>query len=456
MKENKKSKKEIFESIKKLNVSIDDLLNKKNKSKIETEKQEIDTEVLELRNRLNSLKKEHANSINNFSQRLTSLDNPHEVKLVKFKSSMLKFSVLYNEEYRFRKILITILLATFVSIATIFFIKNSGLFSAGISGVLQGVARLVNNSLLDSGVVTPEVADIIFNVLFWGLTAVINIPLVIFAYKKISKQFAIITIIYILWTQLFGLGLSLIPGIDDIFIFGQVQSEVPSFIGLEDKGLTFLTWEPVDVAKVVSLTMYSVFSLMLIGFPISILYILNGSTGGTDIVSLYFSKKKNKEIGKTLIYFNITFLMISTTLGIFIPILTSPGIQDFLANTKNAHVVSLFFSPNLIISLATTIISSLIIDAIFPKHKKIKIQVYTNKENILNIRNHFIDGNYHYSLTINNAIGGYSLMKKQNIEIICNYIELSKIISEIRKIDEDALISTTIIDDFDGGLRVIN
>jgi FtsZ-binding cell division protein ZapB len=166
MKENKKSKKEIFESIKKLNVSIDDLLNKKNKSKIETEKQEIDTEVLELRNRLNSLKKEHANSINNFSQRLTSLDNPHEVKLVKFKSSMLKFSVLYNEEYRFRKILITILLATFVSIATIFFIKNSGLFSAGISGVLQGVARLVNNSLLDSGVVTPEVADIIFNVLF--------------------------------------------------------------------------------------------------------------------------------------------------------------------------------------------------------------------------------------------------------------------------------------------------
>jgi uncharacterized membrane-anchored protein YitT (DUF2179 family) len=195
---------------------------------------------------------------------------------------------------------------------------------------------------------------------------------------------------------------------------------------------------------------------MLIGFPISILYILNGSTGGTDIVSLYFSKKKNKEIGKTLIYFNITFLMISTTLGIFIPILTSPGIQDFLANTKNAHVVSLFFSPNLIISLATTIISSLIIDAIFPKHKKIKIQVYTNKENILNIRNHFIDGNYHYSLTINNAIGGYSLMKKQNIEIICNYIELSKIISEIRKIDEDALISTTIIDDFDGGLRVIN
>ena len=201
MKENKKSKKEIFESIKKLNVSIDDLLNKKNKSKIETEKQEIDTEVLELRNRLNSLKKEHANSINNFSQRLTSLDNPHEVKLVKFKSSMLKFSVLYNEEYRFRKILITILLATFVSIATIFFIKNSGLFSAGISGVLQGVARLVNNSLLDSGVVTPEVADIIFNVLFWGLTAVINIPLVIFAYKKISKQFAIITIIYILWDR---------------------------------------------------------------------------------------------------------------------------------------------------------------------------------------------------------------------------------------------------------------
>ncbi len=455
MKENKKSKKESFEFIKKINISIDDLLNKRNKSQTEIEKEEIDAQILELRNELNSLKKKHANSINNFSQRLVSLDNPHEVKLVKFKSSMLKFSVLYNEEYRFRKIFLTILLATFVSVATIFFIKNSGLFSAGISGVLQGIARLVNNSLLDSGV-NPTTADAVFNVLFWGLTAVINIPLVIFAYKKISKQFAIITIIYILWTQLFGLALSFIPGIDNIFIFGQVQSIVPPFSELKDKGLTFLTWEPNDVAKVVSLTMYSIFSIMLIGFPISILYILNGSTGGTDIVSLYFSKKKNKEIGKTLIYFNITFLMLSTTIGIFIPIITTPGIEEFLANSKNAHAVSLFFSPNLIISLATTIISSVIIDTIFPKHKKIKIQVYTNKENILSIRNHFIDGNYHYSLTINNTIGGYSLLKKQNIEIICNYIELSKIISEIRKIDDEALISTTIIDDFDGGLRVIN
>ncbi len=452
MKKNKKSS----HSIEDINLLIDKLLNKKAVSDSTVEIKGYDAEILELRIKLNSLKKTYANPIKKLSQRLVILDNPHEAKVVIFKSSMLKFAFLYNKEYRIRKFLLAILLGTIISVAMIFFIKTPGLFSAGIGGVLQGFARLVNNILLTNNVVDPLIADIIFNALFWGLTVVVNIPLVIFAYKKISKELAIITLVYILWTQICGLSLSFIPGIGDIWIFGKTITEVPQLLELYNQGLTFLTWEDFDVAKIVSLFMYSVFSVMLIGFPVSLLYILNGSTGGSDIISLYFSKKKNREIGKTLIYFNIILLILSTTIGIFIPIITSPGINEFLNNQVSAHVVSLFFSPNLIISLVTTIVSSLIIDIIFPRHKKIKVQIYTNSENILNIRNHFIDNNFHYSLTINNTIGGYSLDKKQNIEIICNYIEVGRVISEIRKIDQQALISTIILDDIDGGIRIIS
>jgi uncharacterized membrane-anchored protein YitT (DUF2179 family) len=48
----------------------------------------------------------------------------------------------------------------------------------------------------------------------------LNIPLFVFSFKKIGKTFTLITIVFVFINTVVGLGISYIPNIDHIFIFG--------------------------------------------------------------------------------------------------------------------------------------------------------------------------------------------------------------------------------------------
>jgi uncharacterized membrane-anchored protein YitT (DUF2179 family) len=94
-----------------------------------------------------------------------------------------------------------------MSIATVLLVEVTGLYTGGFSACLQGVARLVYVAMMKNAsndAAAQEVANIVFNALFWGLYVCLNIPLTIFAFKKIGKSFTGLSLTYLLTLQILG------------------------------------------------------------------------------------------------------------------------------------------------------------------------------------------------------------------------------------------------------------
>jgi uncharacterized membrane-anchored protein YitT (DUF2179 family) len=68
---------------------------------------------------------------------------------------------------------------------------------------VQGIARITNTVMLNSSnQQIKHLAPTIFNVLFWGLYIVANIPLFIFAHRKIGRTFANLTMVFVVVNSL--------------------------------------------------------------------------------------------------------------------------------------------------------------------------------------------------------------------------------------------------------------
>ena len=110
-----------------------------------------------------------------------SLQSERRYNAVYFKSNIVKFSKYLIKKNSKRRYLYTALLAMLTAVITVFLVQNSGLYTAGFSGVFQGIARIVQAAMLKANVNEYSV-NIIYNLLFWGLYFVANIPLLIFSY----------------------------------------------------------------------------------------------------------------------------------------------------------------------------------------------------------------------------------------------------------------------------------
>jgi uncharacterized membrane-anchored protein YitT (DUF2179 family) len=93
-----------------------------------------------------------------------------------------------------------------MSIATVLLVEVTGLYTGGFAACLQGIARLVYTAMMKhaSGDNAELVANYVFNGLFWGLYLLLNVPLTIFAFKKIGKSFAGLSLTYLVTLQLLG------------------------------------------------------------------------------------------------------------------------------------------------------------------------------------------------------------------------------------------------------------
>ena len=99
-----------------------------------------------------------------------------------------------------------------------------------------------------------------------------------------------------------------------------------------------------------------------------------------------------------------------------------------------------------------TIVVSTVLHNLFPKDKIVKIQIYC--EDVIAIRNYLYLNNFNHSLTINTTTGGYSLQEKKNIEIICLFIEVPKILAKIKEAKSEMMITISPISGIDGKLSV--
>ncbi|MGL5591164.1 MAG: YitT family protein [Mycoplasmoidaceae bacterium] len=348
---------------------------------------------------------------------------------------------------------IAVIVGILTALASMFLVRNMGLYSFGLSGIFQGIARIVK--VTSSKYITDQqTIENIYNILFYGLYLLANIPLIIFSYFKLGKRFTYLSTIVIVLGNVIPILLGLIPGINDIYLFGHTEPNE----SLQANGVQLLTFYGDDLNKFGPLMIYALVNGLITGGYIALILAVSGSTGGLDFISFFYSKKKGKPIGTILAYFNLVSVLVSIIIGSYI----ASGITDFtwVSNDPNANLeyaptpfsYQTLFSQNLVASIAMSIISSLTLNFLFPKDKKVKITIYSNKIN--EIRDYFYSEKFNHALTINKNIGGYSLEEKQSIEIVCLYMEIPILLDWIKKVDDQAFTTISSLLGINGTLSV--
>lgn len=190
----------------------------------------------------------------------------------------------------FWKDLLYVLIGAFLSTVAIdYFISitgNAGLFPGGIGAIARFFSIIGENNI-----------NVSASTLYFIIYFIINIPLVIFGFIKIGWKFSTLTLIYSIVSIFFDLILQNIPYINpnqlSLLIDYNLISNVPGAWG-----------------AIIWIFAFAIFGGMINGFSYSITYKANSSTGGSDWITYYYSKKLNKDIGSINIKINILILFV--------------------------------------------------------------------------------------------------------------------------------------------------
>ena len=255
--------------------------------------------------------------------------------------------------------------------------------TGGISGLSQNVAKIF-------AIAGVELPDRIIEAM--GYT-VFNLPLLVFAFFKVGKRFALITAFNVILTSVF---ISLIPE------WGISQAIANHALILNH-----------PVARLL-------FGGACTGLASGLAFKGEISCGGIDIVTYYFSLRKSTSVGKYSILAN----------GIIVSLYSILIIIDDIGEYETA-IISLFYSAFYIL------VANLVIDSINLRNKKVQIQFVTKNSNLSKaLISHFPHG-----ATILKGEGAYAHSEEQVIFMIVSSFELRKAVELARKVDPHVFIS---------------
>ncbi len=112
-----------------------------------------------------------------------------EIETLFFNTSSVKLQRFYTD-FDFKwKVLIVIIMGFLIGTVALFFVKNSGLYSLGIAAITQGLSRIITTSIDAKTNASNDVVNLVSSLTFWFFILIVNIPLLIFSWKKIGKKF---------------------------------------------------------------------------------------------------------------------------------------------------------------------------------------------------------------------------------------------------------------------------
>lgn len=257
-----------------------------------------------------------------------------------------------------KRISIVIVGAILNAIALNFFFISANVYASGFTGMSQ----IIN---------TIFVEYIGINVTTGILLFLLNIPVFILGWLKVGKGFTIYSLISVLFTSIALEVLPIIQLSNDI-ILNAVFGGVISGVGV---GIT-LKW--------------------------------GASTGGSDIVAMYFSKLKDKPIGGYLMLINGLIIVVA-------------GI--------------LYEPENALYTLIGLYVTTRVIDGIHTRHEKVTAMIVTKKAEELQTAIHekMVRG-----ITILPVTGAYTKESKYMLYLVITRYELYDLEKIIKAVDENA------------------
>ena len=189
---------------------------------------------------------------------------------------------------------------------------------------------------------------------------------------------------------------------------------------------------------------YGAIGGLLEGVAAVIAYKQRGSIGGSNIISNYIAFKKKKPVGSTTFYVSLCFIAFSV---IIIGSLESTNNIKMTVDTYRPWREEQFI-VRLVATFVYLIVYTFILNKYYPKYKKVRIEIYSNK--IEEIFEHLKLTGYIHSYNVFYGISGYNHRQFGKIETIALYLEKDLIFEELKKVDKDAWICTSNIHDLNG------
>ena len=203
---------------------------------------------------------------------------------------------------------------------------------AMVSGGSSGAAQVIKLIIFSFTKIDPKNERIVLSSLYF----MINIPLLILAFKGVGKRFALFTLLNVGLVFLFT-----------NIIKGQFLVDIAVFVNEHGNMLT-----------------RALFAGLCTGLSSAIAYKIDSSAGGFDIVSFYISAKKSTLAGKYGMIIN----------GI---VVCSFGIVSGISNHNFATAMG-----GIMFSFVYLLTVMLVIDVINIRNKKAQIQITTNNKDL--------------------------------------------------------------------------
>lgn len=285
------------------------------------------------------------------------------------------------------------------------------LFTIGIQGFLQ-VAKTFSAGLTAFAAL-PTFIWTDLNDYVSLLYLAFNAPLMFFFWNKNGKKFMLRTAYFLI----------LQTGIGCLFFVPELKHAFANLINAsrEDE------W-PILVLSIIG--------GVLVGFSISIAWKYGGSTGGTDIITYYFSTKKQKSVGSVLFIVSIAIVTFSFVVTV--------SVNPPALNIRKFWLISIMST------IFYILITSTIIDRVYPKYKKVRFMVISDKIDEINKKLHEVK--YWHSWKIEEFTSGYTGKAKKKIVTVIFLLEEKELMNLVRSVDPNAWVSVMEIKHLHGNL----
>ena len=266
-----------------------------------------------------------------------------------------------NKQNLIRDILLALIGAVIAAININSFVNSGNLVPGGFSGMSLIIVR-----------VASKYFNITLN--YSILYFIFNIPAALLVFRHVSKRFTLLSILYIATVS-------------------TMVEIIPSFE---------ITNDPLLV---------SVFGGIVSGAACSLVLRGNACCGGTDFISIYFAKQKQKSVWNEIFFVNVVMLIISGLLFTW-----ESALYSIIFQFVNTQIVNTFDN----------------------RYKRSNFIIISDKAQEIA---HTIYIKYHHSVTLFDAIGGYTNTKKTVLYTIVGEYEANSLISTILEIDPKAFIT---------------
>ncbi len=268
---------------------------------------------------------------------------------------------IYDDAFR---VFIVIITAVLYCLGLIWFLEPAGIYSAGATGLGQIIKKLVDNV-----VVIP----------LGVYTFILNFPLFIYGWKKVSRRFSIYSILSVVVQSIFTMG----------------------WLPVVDFGLDPTTNQ---------LT-YAIIGGLITGVACGVALRFGTSTGGLDILGQVLAIEKNISIGVFTMIANVAIAIVG---GAFV---------------SNSWPIAMY-------SCIRIILSSIAIDKIHTAYNYVKLNIISNQ--VDDMLKELLA--MHRGCTMIPVQGAYSRQAKYDLIMVISAYELEKAVGIVKKYDSKSFI----------------